>query len=249
MTYYFIISLPFLFFFTRLLWTNFIIPHAKKKSLTHQMKERADSSQIESTLNRLKKLFEGEHPNLSILYQNLRPMKNKELIYGEIDFLSFHNILEKAKPKPHEIFYDLGSGAGKAVFSAALFFNLSKSCGIELLPSLYKRANKTLEKAIKLGYQQKPTIQLFNDSFLHYDFREADIIYVAATCLNEATWESLIEKMLELKSGSRLIVATKSIQHKNFKIIYQGIDLMSWGLCPVTIYKIQCTPHFDSVQK
>jgi hypothetical protein len=45
--------------------------------------------------------------------------------------------------------------------------------------------------------------------------------------------------MAGLKPGSRIIVATKNIHHESFEVIYQGIELMSWGLCPVNIYKIK----------
>ena len=44
--------------------------------------------------------------------------------------------------------------------------------------------------------------------------------------------------MAHLNPGTRIIVATKSIQHVRFEMIYQGIELMSWGLCPVKIYRL-----------
>ena len=91
MTYYLIISLPFFIFFTRLLLTNFMVPHFKKKSLYTQMKKRLDWPMLEKTENILKKLFRGDHAKMtSILYRSFRHMTNKEFIYGEIDFLSFY---------------------------------------------------------------------------------------------------------------------------------------------------------------
>jgi hypothetical protein len=42
----------------------------------------------------------------------------KSLIYGEVEFPSFYNVLRKINSKPGSIFYDLGSGTGKAVFVA-----------------------------------------------------------------------------------------------------------------------------------
>ena len=250
MTYYLIISLPFFIFFTRLLLTNFMVPHFKKKSLYTQMKKRLDWPMLEKTENILKKLFRGDHAKMtSILYRSFRHMTNKEFIYGEIDFLSFHNILENAQPQLGEVFYDLGSGTGKAVFAAALFFDLSKACGIELLPPLYEKSTNQLKKAtsffqnLKPDFENKylekiPAIQFIQDSFLSHDFHDANIIYIAATCLSDPTWESLINKMAHLNPGTRIIVATKSIQHKQFEMIYQGLELMSWGLCPVKIYRL-----------
>lgn len=251
MTYYIIVALPFLFLFARLSLTNVIIPYFKKKALCEQLSERADWAEIRNTDNALKLLFKGSHAKMtSVIYRTLKRIKDKAFIYGEIDVLSFYTILEKAKPKPNEIFYDLGSGAGKAVFTAAVFFKLSKSCGIELLPPLHQKATNQVKRATRY-YQSNPSdvekrvfkavskITLIHDNYLNYDFYDANIIYVAATCLSDEVWEQLICKMVDLKQGSRVIVASKCIQHAAFELIYQGIDLMSWGLCPVKIYEIK----------
>ncbi len=177
----------------------------------------------------------------------LHLIQDKDFIYGEIDFLSFYTILERTAPSIQDVFYDLGSGSGKAVLSTMLFFNVNKSIGIELLPPLYEQSNTQLEKTTQRFQQhdlekeylpQMGRVQFINDSFLHYDFGDADIIYVAATCLTDATWNELISKMTRLKPGSRIIVTTRTIHHDQFESIYQGIELMSWGLCPVRIYKI-----------
>jgi SAM-dependent methyltransferase len=226
------------------------VPYHKKKALYYQAKKDVDWSRIEKTESFLVNLFNGVSGKFtSKIYRYVHFIRNKEFIYGEIDFLSFFCILNKTEPKDGEIFYDLGAGTGKAVFCSALFFNLSKSKGIELLLPLYKKANSFLKKA-KHFYKENlnneeqkylkqiNTIEFINDNFLNYDFLDADIIYVAATCLNNETWDNLITKMAKLKPGSRIIVATKSIHHQNFQMVYQSVELMSWGLCPVKIYKI-----------
>jgi len=236
MLYYFILSLPFLLIAYRILLTNFIVPHFKKKALTDQLKLRADWQKIEKNETELKNLFAGSHGKfISMKHRLTHFIRNKEFIYGEIDFLSFYTILEKTKPQEGEVFYDLGSGAGKAVFAAGYYFNFSKTCGIELLEPLYKLAKNQLKKV------PLTQVEFINENFLNYDFSDADIVYVAATCLDPSTWEQLINKMAKLKPGSRIIVATKSIQHEQFEPIHQGIELMSWGLCPVTIYLLTST--------
>lgn len=243
MDYYLILSLPFLLILSRILLTNFIVPHFKRKKLYHSFKQRSDWPHIEKNILILTDLFKDVHAKtISIAYRFMHFYKDKELIYGEIEFLSFFGILEKTEPSSEEIFYDLGSGSGKAVFTAEIFFHFSECYGIELLTPLYSKANEILEKASKLhkyNPQQLSKIKFINDSFLNYDFSDANIIYIAATCLNDSTWALIVKKMAYLQSGSRVIVATKSIQDKNFELIYQGIELMSWGLCPVKIYKVK----------
>lgn len=249
MFYYFIIGIPFLLVILRLVLTNILIPHFKKKEQKKQLSQRPDWSNIENKVHILEALYKKVHAkSASIRYRLLHWIQDKEFIYGEIDFLSFYTILERASPSPQDVFYDFGSGSGKAVLSAMLFFNIKKSIGIELLPPLYKQSNTQLEKATQRFQQhdvekeylpQMARIQFINDSFLYYDFGDANIIYVAATCLTDATWNELILKMARLKPGSRIIVATRIILHEQFESIYQGIELMSWGLCPVRIYKIK----------
>lgn len=242
MFYYFIISIPVLLVILRFVLTNILVPHFKKKKQKKQLTERTDWSNIENKTRILDVLYKNVYAkSSSIRYRLLHLIQDKEFIYGEIDFLSFYTILERAAPSTQDVFYDLGSGSGKAVLSAILFFNVKKSIGIELLPPLYEQSNSQLAKASQrfLQYRsQMERVQFINDSFLHYDFGDADIIYVAATCLTDATWNELISKMARLKPGSRIIVTTRIIHHEQFESIYQGIELMSWGLCPVSIYKI-----------
>lgn len=247
--YYFIITTPILLVIFRLLLTNILIPHFKKVKKQTQLSQRADWSVIASKISLLEALYKKVHAKSSSRwYRLLHLIQDKEFIYGEVDFLSFYTILERVSPSEQDVFYDLGSGSGKAVLSTMLFFNVQKSIGIELLPPLYNQANKLLSKAIQRlehhdiengSLPKMQHIQFINDSFLHYDFSDADIIYIAATCLNDDTWDKLILKMTFLKPGSRIIVATRIISHQQFELIYQGIELMSWGLCPVKIYKIK----------
>lgn len=249
MLYYFIISTPILLIVLRLLLTNILVPYFKKHERRKQLNQRADWSSIEKKTRILEDLYKKVYAkSSSIRYRFLHLIQNKEFIYGEIDFLSFYTILERVSPSTQDVFYDLGSGSGKAVLSAMLFFNVNKSIGIELLPPLYKQSNTQLEKAVQQFQQQDigkeylsrmERIQFINDSFLNYDFGHADIIYVAATCLADATWDALILKMAALKPGSRIIVATRMIHHEQFEPIYQGVELMSWGFCPIRIYSVK----------
>lgn len=161
-----------------------------------------------------------------------------DFVYGEIEFLSFFSILLKVTPQPHDIFYDLGCGAGKAVLTAAFCFNLNKACGVELLPELYALANTQKDKAKQLTTDKKrlDRIHFYNDNFLEHNFSEATILFINATCISKPIWELLLKKIMLLKAGSRIILTSKEIQHDKFQLISSSKELMSWGMNLVTIY-------------
>ena len=67
---------------------------------------------------------------------------SSSLVYGEIDFFAFVNILDLISPAEGSSFVDLGHGTGKAVVAAALMFSpqFTRIHGIELLTSLYSES-------------------------------------------------------------------------------------------------------------
>ena len=71
-----------------------------------------------------------------------------EYTYGEVVFLHFIPLLEYVKPKPGEIFYDLGCGSGKPMVIASLIFPFLKVCkGIEFLKELANLAENISKDA------------------------------------------------------------------------------------------------------
>ncbi|OGT58083.1 MAG: hypothetical protein A3F43_04225 [Gammaproteobacteria bacterium RIFCSPHIGHO2_12_FULL_42_10] len=229
--------------------TAYIFPKKAKKTLENQLKNHPNYKRLKKIEALFNQLYKRSYANFSS-YSDRKNfnIKSNEFIYGEIDFLSFFSILKKTNPQPGEVFYDLGSGSGKAVFAAALCFELSESLGIELLPALFKKSNRQLErvKTLILHHDRDfsdtylariASIHFFNENILHHDYSNADILYIAATCFSEETWNKLIAQFACLKSGTRIIVTSKSIHNQQFVSIHSHAELMSWGLCTVNIYK------------
>ncbi len=165
------------------------------------------------------------------------------LLYGEISFLSFADILTVVKPRAGEVFYDLGSGGGKAVFAAALIGNFSKVVGVELLPSLFQLCNDQLHKFRYLPEREKQfparlfNIQFVNDSFFNVSLVEADIIFINATAFRGSFWNAILAKLEETKVGTRFIVTSHSLPEPHFKLMEAQRRLMSWGMNSVYIYE------------
>lgn len=107
--------------------------------------------------------------------------QEKSLIYGEVEFNSFYRVLRKINAEPGTIFYDLGSGTGKAVFAARLTQDFSKCIGIEILQSLHqqataivKRYNSDFKDQLSLGqvqgaavYEVNPNINFLIEKVRH----------------------------------------------------------------------------------
>ena len=110
-----------------------------------------------------------------------------EYTYGEIDFISFIALLSLTKPGINTVFYDLGSGTGKAVIACTMVFNVQKSCGIELFDLLHNTALKQQQRLQQqTGYTIKSNaLHFINADFFHADFSDATLIFInTSLCSN-----------------------------------------------------------------
>jgi len=190
-------------------------------------------------------LYEGINPfSLSIAAREREGrMDEPSLTYGELTDQSIAEILEVVKPQPGEIFYDLGSGAGKPVLWASVLYPWRKCCGIELLTGLYELSLQQAER-LKLSAELAKLlpdlhlkIEFINENFLDSNFSEANVVLTNATAYSPELWTKITEKFLTLPLGARVMVLTKSIYLPEFEQIHAGSYLMTWGMNSVNFYK------------
>ena len=119
---------------------------------------------------------------------------SSSLTYGEINFDSFSDIIHTIKYDLRglsggEIFYDLGSGSGKAVFAASLLHDFSKCCGIEILSSLHALSLECLQTWTSSSAIDSHTdIQFYEGSIFDsslVNWTDADLILANSTCFTE----------------------------------------------------------------
>lgn len=116
--------------------------------------------------------------------------------------------------KPREVFFDLGSGDGRAVIMAAKDFG-ARAVGVELREDLVK---KTLSNVYELGLQDRVTI--VNGDMFNVDLTSADVIFLYLTTSANEKVKSKLET--ELKPGVRLVshdyevVGWKPVKVQNF---------------------------------
>lgn len=172
--------------------------------------------------------------------QNLNLLSDKSLVYGEVDFMSFKEIIDLANPKKNDVFFDLGSGSGKAVIIAAMCFDFSACIGIELLEPLHQlsaEALKVFHENSNGDIKNIPEIKFYHQNLIHTDLSSADLIFINATCFPVDFWNTLIKAFDQLEKGVKIIINTKKIDSHFFKEIYSGSHLMSWGMNSVRIYE------------
>ncbi len=180
---------------------------------------------------------------LSIQHRKQENISDAQFTYGEIVYSSFVKILNVVQPEKNEIFYDLGCGGGKAVFSAALLYPGILTRGVECLPPLYNLCQR-LQCSIKEMMQnnkffkdQPLNVKFIAGDLIHIDFSDASIVYLNVTCFNADTWSVICDKLETLSVNARVILTSKQLTSKNFKLIHQQSHVMSWGMNTINIYR------------
>lgn len=163
--------------------------------------------------------------------------------YGEVTPDAMQAIFDVVQPKEGEVFYDLGSGTGKAVMLAALLAPFAKSVGVEILDELRNSAETS-----RLRYESevKPTLPAekqaqqiefrLADIFMT-DITDADVVFSHCTCFDDALMQRLTEHCEKLKPGARVVTITKGITSPQFETVASFTVHMAWGDATACIYK------------
>jgi predicted RNA methylase len=119
-----------------------------------------------------------------------------------------------AELRPGEVFFDLGSGDGRAVIMAAKEFS-ARAVGVELREDLAKRALGTI-------YEQnlQDRITIVNGDMFGVDLSSADVVFLyLTTSANEkvrAKLDSELKRGVRVVSHDYEIVGWKPVKVENF---------------------------------
>ncbi len=162
-----------------------------------------------------------------------------EYTYGEITFESFIALLGVCKPNLATVFYDLGSGAGKAVIAAAMVYDCQRYYGIELFPNLIRLANQQKQKLNQLEtYTEKSEKIVFVEGdFMKHHLTDATILLVNSSCYFGAYWQDCTDFLAALNPGTLIISLSKPVIHPHISAIKRCEVLMSWGITEAFIQK------------
>lgn len=169
---------------------------------------------------------------------------DRTLTYGEITLPALHGILA-ALPltEQHKIFYDLGSGTGKAVMGMSLLGDFSYSYGIELLTDLCQAAKRQLAVFNEDVVPLLPTnwhttnTHFINGDFLQHNFSDGDVLFLNSTCFSNDMLQNIEKRLTALKIGSLVISLSISFRNPYFDIVHFQKFPMSWGDATVFIHR------------
>lgn len=161
-----------------------------------------------------------------------------DYIYGEIEFFSFIALLSLIELNKNSVFYDLGSGTGKAVLACAMVYPVQKSVGIEILPELYNAscAQAQCLTALPPYKDQEIRIQFVLGDFLKNTLQEATVVFVNSSTLFGETWGSLCQVLNELSQLEIVITTSKPLISARFSPQISTNIQMSWGIVPAFIH-------------
>ncbi|MDX1836331.1 class I SAM-dependent methyltransferase [Legionella taurinensis] len=154
-----------------------------------------------------------------------------EYVYGEIEFEPFIALLSLCHITPHTVFYDLGSGCGKAIVACAMVYSPGRSCGIELFAPLHQAADE-----LRIRLQAWPEyalkakrIEFRQADFLEADLRDADLIFINSTAFFGDYWRRISGHLEQLKPGTQVISTSKPLDSAAFYVLKTTVLQMSWG--------------------
>ncbi|ETW00570.1 hypothetical protein, variant 1 [Aphanomyces invadans] len=128
-------------------------------------------------------------------------------VYGEVLFFPFADILLSISddiPHGNGIFYDLGSGIGKAVVAAALVHKFHKAIGIEQLKPLVDFSHARVDKLMEFNDMAGQTISYICGSFFDHNWSDGDVVFCHSTCFSPRQDQQLTKtsRLVDVACGS-----------------------------------------------
>ncbi len=163
-------------------------------------------------------------------------LDTEKLLYGELPFQTWKDIIERANPRKDGVFFDLGSGTGRVVIASYLLGEFQKCLGVELLKGLHDKAcemKTEFEKNIKPQIETHVAgreLNFFRNDIFAIDLQEADFLFMNHPFKESDIFNKLEEKILdELKAGSKIVTTIRSLKNPRFKNLGNQTYKFSWG--------------------
>lgn len=205
-----------------------LLPRLRRRWQVARWRKRLGLNHYEADFKQLYRQYDG----FALSKKAREDQDSTEYLYGEIDFTAFIALLSLCNIDENTVFYDLGSGIGKAVLAAAMVFELKSSCGIELFTPLHQAAQQCLEQLrITPGYEIKSArIDFHQGDIWQADFKDATLVFVNGTAFFAERWQALSLHIAQVASNTLVISTSKALDCKEFNLVAIKPLPMSWGV-------------------
>ena len=203
-----------------------------------------------------KTLSEGERTTRGI------NRRGTALTYGEIRFDPFARALGRIKTEfgglrtDGGVFYDLGSGTGKAVFAAALIHRFERCVGIEVLESLHgaalelqQRWDESIEPRLRYAGARESNgsdVEAERRAAIEFicgdiadprvcDWSDATLCFANSTCSPMALMRDLASAAERCAIGTWFVTFTKELPSAHYVTRSASRHKMSWGAATVFV--------------
>ena len=148
-------------------------------------------------------------------------------VYGEIRPAAAVRLFEYLDLGPQDVFFDLGSGAGKVVLQAALSTDVGKAIGVEMSKSRHQLAQSVLRAARKEGLDVS-ACRFRNADLMRTSLKGATVIYSCDVAFSDEFLMRMAGRVARLDPGVRFLSAAELDPHPRL----EHVDLlrldMSW---------------------
>jgi hypothetical protein len=163
--------------------------------------------------------------------------------YGEILYSAMEGLMQKLKPKPDNVFYDLGSGVGKFPMWVNLTTDIKKSVGIEISPTRYKMTMKAVKRFEKAGLRNDDKELLFvRGDIAKVDFNDATIIFISSSCFSERLMGILSDKFRALNHEALVISLKKFPEDDPYLALTHEVNLATQWCDSLPFYFYKSLP-------
>jgi hypothetical protein len=129
----------------------------------------------------------------------------RSLVYGELTWPGVERLAAALELGEKDVFYDLGSGVGKAVLQIAMTIPVKKSIGIELTKPRYEGSAQALKQIKKLDLIVAKQCIFRNESLMDSNLTDATAIYTASTCFSDSFMLRMTRKIASYNRPMRFV--------------------------------------------
>lgn len=155
--------------------------------------------------------------------------------YGETPITSLDLIAKACDLTLTDTWIELGCGRGRGLFFLSEAYGC-KCIGVEWVPEFVEKAQKI---SSSLPHQNT---EFHCTDMTEFDLSGATVIYLYGTCLDEATLETLLTRLTELKPKTKIVSVSYPLtdyRKEKFALVNQLTVDFPWGSADVFIQEVQ----------